>query len=76
MSVTLLPNGLDNIIIEPGLNARQALSILASALAGVNIATSTTTPGFQAANNPNTERIIGIVDGKGNRNSVTLFPPA
>lgn len=74
-AVGLASNGLDAIVIETGLNARQALSINAAALAGV-LAVSGTTVTIAAAGVPATNRITTTVDASGQRISVTLHPPA
>lgn len=72
----LASDGLDSVTVEAGLNARQALSIIASALAGVLSGAATTTITIQAAGVPGTTRITATVDSDGNRSTLTLVPPA
>ncbi|MGH8356229.1 MAG: hypothetical protein ACRESF_01935 [Pseudomonas sp.] len=67
--------GLDSVIVEAGLNARQSLSILASALAGVLAGAGTTTITIAALGVPATNRITATVDSSGNRTAVTLAVP-
>jgi hypothetical protein len=73
--VTLAPAGLDAVAVEAGVNARQALSVIASATAGVLSGAATTSIAIAAANNPATGRIAATVDGSGNRTSVVLSLP-
>lgn len=68
--------GLDSVVVETGLNARQALSINSSALGGVLAGAATTTITIAAAGTPATNRITASVDASGNRSAVTLSPPA
>lgn len=65
--------GLDLVVIETGLNARQAISIIAAAEAGKTSGQGTA-PIFLGAG-VSTQRISGTVDGSGNRTAVTLSPP-
>ncbi len=67
--------GLDNVVVEAGLNARQALSILSSALAGILSGAGTTTITIDGAGVA-TVRIVATVDTSGNRSAVVLTPPA
>lgn len=67
--------GLDSVTIESGLNARQALSIIASASAGVLAGAATSTVTIAAAGVPATNRVTASVDSNGNRSAVTLNPP-
>jgi len=73
---TLAAAGLDSITVETGLNGRQALSIIASAISGVLAGAATTTVTIAAAGVPATNRITATVDADGNRSAVTLAPPA
>ncbi len=77
-ATTLAPTGLDNIMVESGLNARQALSVIAAGgggfLSGATFGPSTIT--ISAAGISGTPRVVAVVDGLGNRTSVTLHPPA
>jgi hypothetical protein len=71
----LAANGLDSIVVETGLNARQALSINASASGGKLSGAATTTITILGAGVATT-RILATVDEDGNRSAVTLTPPA
>lgn len=73
--VTVAAAGLDSVVVETGLNARQALSIAASACAGVLAGATTPNVTIAAAGVPATNRIAATVDGNGNRTVVTLSPP-
>jgi hypothetical protein len=73
--VTLAPAGLDAVAVEAGVNARQALSVIASACAGVLSGAATTSVAIAAAGNSGTNRIAAAVDSSGNRTSVTLNLP-
>jgi hypothetical protein len=73
---SLATAGLDTVHVETGLNARQALAIIASACAGVLSGASGTDIAIAAAGVPATNRIAATVDGDGNRTAVTLTPPA
>jgi hypothetical protein len=74
--VSLGLNGMDRVTVETGLNARQALSIIAASVAGELSGAGTNTIDIQAANNNATQRIGAGCDSLGNRNSVTLNIPA
>ena len=73
--VSLAPSGLDAISIESGVNARQALSPILAASAGVLLGAGTGTiivkGGFSA-----TTRITATTDNAGNRTAITLTLPA
>ncbi len=71
----LAANALDNIVIETGCNARQALSLITSALAGILSGAATTTVTIKGAGVATT-RIVATVDASGNRSALTLTPPA
>jgi hypothetical protein len=73
--VHLKADGLDLIVVETGLNARQALSINAAALAGVLAGAATNTITVTGAGVA-TNRLTASVDEDGNRSAVTLSPPA
>ncbi len=75
-SVNLYGGGLNSVVVELGLNARQALSIALAALAGQASGLNLLTPFYQAANNSSTNRISAIVDASGDRSTVTLNIPA
>lgn len=73
---SLAAAGLDAVAVESGLNARQALSVIASASAGVLAGAATATVTIAAAGVPATTRLTASVDESGNRTAVTLSPPA
>lgn len=75
LGVNVVAAGLDEVVIETGLNARQALSLLASALAGVLSGAATATVVIKGAGVADT-RITATVDADGNRSALTLTPPA
>ena len=75
----LASDGLDSIVVETGVNARQFMSISLAAAAGVisgasNSSTMTIT--VKAANNSSTTRIVATADRYGNRSAMTLSLPA
>lgn len=69
------PAGLDLVVVETGVNARQALVAIAAACAGVCGGAGTTTITYAAANNAGTNRITATVDTAGDRSAVTLVLP-
>ncbi len=73
--VALTSAGLDAVVIETSLNARQALSIIAAQSAGVLAGATTTSITFAGAGVA-TNRITATVDTNGNRTAVALSPPA
>jgi hypothetical protein len=72
---SLAAAGLDSIVIETGLNARQAVSLIAAASAGKLSGAATSTITIDGAG-VNTDRIVATVDSDGNRTAITLTPPA
>ncbi len=74
--VTLSAAGLDAVVVESGLNARQALSIQSAVAVGKSAGFGTTTITFAAAGQPSTNRITATLDSNSNRTSVTISPPA
>lgn len=72
---TLASDGLDLVIVESGINARQSLSIIASAAAGVLVGADGNSITISAAGVPATTRISADVDDDGNRTSVVLNLP-
>lgn len=72
---TLAAGGLDAIIIEQGINARQALSPILAATAGVISGASTGQISIRGGNSATT-RIQATTDDRGNRVSVTLNLPS
>lgn len=73
--VTLAPAGLDAITVEAGVNARQALSPILAAAAGVIAGQEVNSPVIRAGNNPSVVRISATTDNNGNRTAVTLTVP-
>jgi hypothetical protein len=72
----LSPSGFDSIVVEAGINARQALSPILAASAGVVLGAGTGTVILKGGNSSIT-RITAATDNAGNRTSVTLvLPPA
>jgi hypothetical protein len=61
---------------EAGINARQALSAVLAALAGVLSGGGTGTVVIRAAGAPGTTRIQATTDNNGNRSVVTLNLPS
>ena len=72
---TLAPSGLDAIQVESGVNARQSLSPILAASAGV-IAGAGTGVIVIKGGNTSTTRITATTDNAGNRSSVTLTLPS
>jgi hypothetical protein len=70
----LAPAGLDPVVIEPGINARQAFSPILAALAGVVVGAGSETIQFKGGNS-STTRITAALDTLGNRTSVSLTLP-
>lgn len=75
VGITLASNGLDAIVVEAGLNARQSLSVIAAAVAGTLSGAGTTSITIHGGGVVTT-RIVATVDSSGNRSAVTLSPPA
>lgn len=73
--VTVAPVGLDQVVVETGLNARQALSVIAASTAGVLSGGGTSTIVIKGAGVATT-RITATVDVNNNRTAITLAPPA
>jgi hypothetical protein len=71
---TLAPSGLDAIQVESGVNARQALSPILAASAGVVAGAGTGVIIIKGGNSSAT-RITATTDNAGNRSSVTLTLP-
>lgn len=71
---TLSPTGLDAIVVEAGINARQALSPMLAALAGVVSGAETGTISIKGGNSTVT-RITATTDEDGNRSTVNLTLP-
>lgn len=75
LQVKLASDGWDAVMIEPGINARQALSIIGAATGGELSGAQTSTVLIMGLGTLTT-RITAEVDGAGNRDIVTLTPPA
>jgi hypothetical protein len=71
----LAPSGLDSIQVEVGVNARQALSPILAASAGVVLGAGTGTIVLKGGNVAVT-RITATTDNLGNRTAVTLTLPS
>jgi hypothetical protein len=71
----LASSGLDAIPVETGINVRQALAPILAAAAGTLTGAAGNTIAIAAALAPATNRITAIVDGAGNRTSITLNLP-
>ncbi len=74
MGYTLAPSGLDAIQVESGVNARQALSPILAASAGVVAGAGTGVIVIKGGNS-STTRITATTDNAGNRSAVTLTLP-
>jgi hypothetical protein len=71
----LASDGLDSVVVESGVNARQAISVIAASAAGVLSGAATTAVAVKGANSATT-RIAATVDADGNRSAVTLTLPS
>lgn len=69
---TLASTGLDAVIVETGLTAKQALQYMSAACFGVISGAGTGTVVIKAGANSGTTRITAATDSSGNRTSVTL----
>jgi hypothetical protein len=67
--------GLDSVIVEIGMNVRQALSVIAAASAGQLSGAGSGEIFIRAANNSSVIRIDSVVDPIGNRITVNLSLP-
>ena len=72
---SLASGGLDAILVEPGVNVRQAFSPMLAALAGVVSGAGTGTIVIKGANTTTT-RVTATVDSVGNRSTVILALPS
>jgi hypothetical protein len=70
----LASDGLDSVVVETGINARQALSPILGACAGVLSGAATNTITIKGGNSA-TDRITATVDSSGNRSAITLNLP-
>jgi hypothetical protein len=73
--VTLAANGLDAVMVEVGINARQALAPILAASAGPSAGAGTGTTTFRAPVVGTPTRITASTSGDGNRTLVTLALP-
>lgn len=74
---TLSPAGLDSVQVEPGVNARQALSPIAAAAAGAISGQELNTPIIKAVGTTvGVTRISATTDTFGNRTAVTITYPS
>lgn len=73
--VKLSASGLDAVVIETNINARQGLALILAESAGVLAGAVTSTITFAGAGVA-TNRITATVDGAGNRTAVAVNPPA
>lgn len=71
----LSSSGLDAVVVETGVNARQSLALIAAVSVGVSGGFSGSTVTFAAANNSGTNRVTASLDGSNDRTSVTLHIP-
>jgi hypothetical protein len=69
------PAGLDSIVVETGVNGRQALALAAAIAAGEISGAATDTVVIKGANVATT-RVTATTDADGNRTDVTLSLPA
>ncbi len=74
----LASDGLDSVVVETGVNARQALSLIGAATAGKGSGLETATATYYAMglSGTATARIVASTDANGNRTATTLSPPA
>ncbi len=72
---SLAADGLDAVVVEAGLNARQALSLGTAALVGVLSGAATTSVTILGAG-VGTTRVVATVTANGDRTAVSLSPPA
>jgi hypothetical protein len=70
--VNLASTGLDAVVVETGLTAKQALQYVSAACFGVLSGAGTGTVVIKAGANSGTTRITAATDSSGNRTSVTL----
>lgn len=73
--VILAAAGLDSVVVETGINARQALSPILAAAAGATSGAGTSGPFVIKGGNSSTTRVSATVDNSGNRTAVTLTLP-
>lgn len=77
-AVKLAADGLDQVGVEAGINARQALALIGAAAAGKASGLDTSAATFYAMGPAGTDtaRIEATTDASGNRAATTLTPPA
>jgi hypothetical protein len=71
----LSASGLDTVLVEVGINARQALASVLAVSAGESFGAGTGTTGFRAPTDAKPTRVTATTPGGGNRTSVLLTPP-
>lgn len=69
-------NAIKAIEIEPGINLVQAIAVIGSALGGILSGSTGSQIVIKALGDEDTTRITATVDGKGNRESITLNLPS
>ncbi len=72
---SLASSGLDAVVTETGVNARQALTLVLDAVAGILSGAAGTSITIKDPTGTTT-RIAATVDSNGNRTAITLTPPA
>jgi hypothetical protein len=75
-SVILNPAGLDPVVVEAGLNARQAISVIVATTGGKVSGAGTGTETFRNAVADNANRVVATVDSSGNRTAITYNLPS
>jgi hypothetical protein len=68
--------GLDSVVIETGMHARQALSVIVSTTGGKLSGAGSGTEVFKAAVENTTTRVTATVDVDGNRTAITYNLPS
>lgn len=72
----LAATGLDAVVVDDTINARQALAVILAADAGLVAGAGTGTVVVKAARSATTQRLSASCDAQGNRTAVTITPPA
>lgn len=73
-NVSLPAGGLDNIVIESGINLPQAISLIGAVCAGKSSGVDVGSPVFDGMGNSTTR--VSATASSGNRSAVTLTPPS
>jgi hypothetical protein len=74
--VALAANGVDNIVVDTGINLRQAASVILAGAAGKVSGAGTGAVQVNSAGASDMQRIAAVVDTNGNRTGVTLTLPS